>query len=85
MLPPMTAKYRFRIRIRTGAVIDNLMIPGRDPVEAEAKVRQIYRGCEVLDRDPSPEVAARLKSSIESRNAQKVVRLSKVSRKAVGR
>jgi hypothetical protein len=81
----MTSKYRFRIRIRTGAIVDNLMIPGRDPLEAEAKVRQIYRGCEILARDPSPEVAARLQSSIESQNAKKVVRLTKLARKVVGR
>ena len=30
-------------------VVDNLMIPGRDEIEARRKLRQIYRDCEILD------------------------------------
>lgn len=85
MRPPVTAKYRFRIRTRPGAVLDNLLIPGRDPVEAERKLRQIYRGCEILDRDSPPDVAAQLQSSLSAQRAEKVVELFKPLRKVAGR
>lgn len=42
-------KYAFRIRTRLGAVVENLMIHGRDEVDAQKKLRQMYRGCEILD------------------------------------
>ncbi len=45
---PMT-KYAFRIRTRLGIVVDNLMIHGRDEIDAQKKLRQIYRGCEIID------------------------------------
>jgi hypothetical protein len=41
-------KYAFRIRTRAGLTLDRLMIPGRDLEDAERKLRQIYRGCEIL-------------------------------------
>ena len=44
----MLTKYGFRIRTRVGLVVDNLLIPGRDAAEAERKLRQIYRDCEIL-------------------------------------
>jgi len=44
-----TAKYGFRIRTRSGAVVDNLLIFGRDESDAERKLRQIYLGCEILE------------------------------------
>ena len=44
-----TAKYGFRIRTRSGAVVDNLLIFGRDEPDAERKLRQIYLGCEILE------------------------------------
>ncbi|MEI7431306.1 MAG: hypothetical protein WCL27_12695 [Betaproteobacteria bacterium] len=44
-----TAKYGFRIRTRSGAVVDNLAIFGRDEPDAERKLRQIYLGCEILE------------------------------------
>jgi len=47
-LPP-TAKYGFRIRTRSGAVVDNLLIFGKDEPDAERKLRQIYLGCEILE------------------------------------
>lgn len=49
MQAPAVTKYGFRIRTRIGMVVDNLMIPGRDEVEARRKLRQIYRDCEILD------------------------------------
>ena len=48
MKVPAVTKYGFRIRTRVGMVVDNLMIPGRDEIEARNKLRQIYRDCEIL-------------------------------------
>lgn len=42
-------KYIFRIRTRSGVVVENLSIFGRDQDEAARKLRQIYNDCEVLD------------------------------------
>lgn len=41
-------KYGFRIRTASGLIVDNLLIPGRDEVDAERKLRQMYRHCKVL-------------------------------------
>jgi len=50
MHAPATTKYGFRIRTRSGAVVDNLLIFGRDEPEAERKLRQMYLGCEILEK-----------------------------------
>lgn len=50
MQPPAVARYGFRIRTRLGLVVDPVVIPGRDEADAERKVRQIYRGCEIIGR-----------------------------------
>ena len=42
-------KYSFRIRTRTGSVVENLMIHGRDEVEAQKKLRQMYPRCQIVD------------------------------------
>lgn len=49
MLAPVVTKYAFRIRTRVGLVINNLMIHGRDSAEAQRKLRQIYRDCEIIE------------------------------------
>jgi len=41
-------KYGFRIRTRTGLIVDNLLIHGRDEVDAERKLRQMYQHCRIL-------------------------------------
>ncbi|OGA34318.1 MAG: hypothetical protein A3F75_02420 [Betaproteobacteria bacterium RIFCSPLOWO2_12_FULL_64_23] len=41
-------KYGFRIRTRSGLMVDNLLIHGRDEVDAERKLRQMYPHCKVL-------------------------------------
>jgi hypothetical protein len=41
-------KYGFRIRTRSGLVVDNLLLHGRDEVDAERKLRQMYQHCEIL-------------------------------------
>ena len=45
-------KFGFKIRTRGGMIVDNLMIPGRDQADAEKKLQQIYRYCEVLEAKP---------------------------------
>ena len=49
MRSPPTTKYGFRIRTRVGLILDKLMIPGRDVEDAQRKLRQIYRDCEILE------------------------------------
>lgn len=49
MQAPLITKYGFRIRTRSGLVVDNLMIHGRDEDDARRKLCQMYLGCEVLD------------------------------------
>lgn len=49
MHAPANTKYGFRIRTRSGSVVDNLLIFGRDESEAERKLRQMYLGCEILE------------------------------------
>ena len=42
-------KFGFKIRTRSGLVVDNLLIPGKDQADAERKLNQIYRNCEILE------------------------------------
>ena len=42
-------KYSFRIRTRSGGLVDNLQVQARDRAEAEGKITQIYRHCEILE------------------------------------
>lgn len=41
-------KYDFSIRTRDGQLIKRLMIAGRDKEEAERKLKQMYRHCEIV-------------------------------------
>jgi hypothetical protein len=47
--PSVITKFGFRIRTRDGLIVDNLLIHGRDEVDAERKLRQMYRQCKVLE------------------------------------
>ena len=49
MHSPVVTKFGFRIRTRVGLVVDKLMIHGRDHEEAQRKLRQMYRDCEILE------------------------------------
>jgi hypothetical protein len=49
MQPPLLTKYGFRIRTRVGLVVERLMIHGRDHDDAQKKLRQMYRDCEILE------------------------------------
>lgn len=41
-------KFGFTIRTRDGGLVDNLVIPGDDQAHAEAKLRQVYRHCRIV-------------------------------------
>jgi hypothetical protein len=45
----MITKYGFRIRIRSGLIVDKLLIHGRDEIDAERKLRQMYQHCKILE------------------------------------
>jgi len=42
-------KYGFRIRTSSGGLVENLQVQARDRAEAEGKISQIYRHCEILE------------------------------------
>ncbi len=48
MAPSAIVKYGFRIRTRGGLVVENLLIHGKDKVDAERKLRQMYQHCNIL-------------------------------------
>lgn len=58
-----TTKYGFRIRTRDGLVVEHLMIHGRDAADAERKLLQMYRHCEVLECRPQGAARAPAASS----------------------
>jgi hypothetical protein len=41
-------KFGFAIKTRDGQTVDGLFISGRDQADAERKLRQMYRHCEIL-------------------------------------
>jgi len=49
MLAGTISKYLFRIRTRSGVIVEHLSLYGRDEAEARRKVEQIYNHCEVLE------------------------------------
>jgi hypothetical protein len=49
MLATQSAKFAFRIRVRSGAIVDRLTISGNDASAAERKLRQIYHGCVIIE------------------------------------
>jgi len=48
LVPSAIIKYGFRIRTRGGLIVNNLLIHGRDEVDAERKLRQMYQHCRIL-------------------------------------
>jgi len=42
-------KFGFKIKTRSGMVVDNLLVSAHDRAEAEQKILQIYHHCEILD------------------------------------
>lgn len=49
MQPLDLTKYAFRIKTRDGLLVNNLMIHGCAEDDAERKLRQIYRDCEIIE------------------------------------
>jgi hypothetical protein len=47
--PPVIKKFGFRIRTRSGLIVDKLLIHGTDEIDAERKLRQMYRHCKILE------------------------------------
>ena len=48
VVPSATVKFGFRIRTRGGLIVDKLLIHGKDKVDAERKLRQMYQHCNIL-------------------------------------
>ncbi|CAN5131417.1 hypothetical protein BH11PSE11_BH11PSE11_34270 [soil metagenome] len=44
-------KFDFSVHTRTGQKLDGIVIAGKDQADAERKLRQMYRDCEVLRCD----------------------------------
>lgn len=42
-------KYGFKIRTRSGSVVENLQVQARDRAEADLKINQVYHHCEILE------------------------------------
>jgi hypothetical protein len=42
-------KYGFRIRTRTGMIVENLQVQAQDRAGAEQRINQIYHHCEILE------------------------------------
>lgn len=42
-------KFGFRIKTRGGMVVENLMVQARTRDEADTRIQQIYRNCEILE------------------------------------
>ncbi len=51
-------KYCFSIRTRSGQFIERIVIAGKDREDAERKLNQMYRYCEVVSCDERREKAA---------------------------
>jgi hypothetical protein len=42
-------KYGFKIRTRSGSMVENLQVQARDRAEAALKINQIYHQCSILE------------------------------------
>jgi len=51
-------KYCFSIKTRSGQFIERIVIAGKDRDDAERKLKQMYRYCEVVSCDQQPQSAA---------------------------
>lgn len=52
-------KFVFSIRTRSGQFIERIAIAGKDRADAERKLNQMYRHCEVIRCDSCPPGQAR--------------------------
>jgi hypothetical protein len=51
-------KYCFSIKTRSGQFIERLLIAGKNREDAERKLNQMYRHCEIVRCEPHPQGAA---------------------------
>lgn len=72
MLTASLTKFGFRIRTRHGLVVENLTIQARDEIDAERKLRQMYRHCEVLHCAPVVSFAPGLAFAPELRRTEQM-------------
>ena len=56
-------KYAFSIRTRSGQFIERIAIAGKDRDDAERKLNQMYRYCEIVNCEPCKTVSARTRSA----------------------
>lgn len=49
MIHLQVEKFIFRIRTRSGLVVDNLSIQANDVTLAECRLMQMYPGCQILE------------------------------------
>ncbi len=56
-------KYAFSIRTRSGQFIERIAIAGKNREDAERKLNQMYRYCEVVSCEPCKTAAARARGA----------------------
>jgi len=56
-------KYAFSIKTRSGQFIERIAIAGRDREDAERKLNQMYRYCEIVGCEPCKSATARVRSA----------------------
>ncbi|MBI1174541.1 MAG: hypothetical protein GC139_04655 [Sideroxydans sp.] len=44
-------KFSFSLKTRDGQTVDNIIIAARDLADAERKLRQMYRHCEIVNSE----------------------------------
>ncbi len=54
-------KYAFSIKTRSGQFIERIAIAGRNREDAERKLNQMYRYCEVVNCEPCKAAAAKVR------------------------
>jgi hypothetical protein len=56
-------KYAFSIKTRSGQFIERIVIAGKDREDAERKLNQMYRYCEVVNCESCKAAAARARGT----------------------
>jgi hypothetical protein len=56
-------KYAFSIKTRSGQFIERIAIAGKDREDAERKLNQMYRYCEVVNCEPCKAAGARTRGA----------------------
>lgn len=56
-------KFAFSIKTRSGQFIERIAIAGRDREDAERKLNQMYRYCEVIGCEPCKSAASKARGA----------------------